>query len=256
MPINTYCTVQELRDEGFRDPPFKDSVLTEKILIASTLIEDITGIWFGAKSRTIRIDGIGGTDLPVHVPIVQIDNVTILHDVSGVTSAQTLDLDTIRIYNRHLTMGLTTPDDRNAPRIELSIFFGGNLFITRWPVGQQNIELQGVFGWTELEPTDTVGETAASSQIPLAQGVIPHDVKDVCKRLVKRYLPFLSNDADVADATKHMFATAVETRDQKVQFGGGSAGSGGGLTSGGLTRDPMIDDVLAKYMRPPMMVMV
>ena len=257
MPINNYCTLEEVREEGFGlTPPFTDPRVNRAIRIASTLIESATGRWFGSKSRSIQFDGTGGTILPVYVPIIRIDTIEIVFDISGVTDSQVVDLASAQVYNRHLTMGLTAPDDRDAPRLELRAVLGGDFFITRWPRGEQNIRLTGKFGFTELDPDDAVGETVAGSQIPLSEGEVPADIQDVCIRLVKRHLPLLANDSDMEDVERGFDITEVETRDQKIKWGGKSSSSGLLGGSMGLTGDRWIDSVLQRYMRPPTMVMV
>lgn len=255
MPVNTYCTVADLNDEGFIDPPYTDDHLNRKIRLASTIIENITGMWFGPKSRTIILDGLGGSVLPVFIPIVQVDDIKLLFEASGSTTFQEIDMSTVRVYNRHLTMGMTTPDDRDTPKLELELFTGAGLFLTTWPKGSQNIQITGVFGYTELGPDDPVGETAERSQIPLSQGEIPEDIRDVCIRLVARNLPALSDDEAIEDATRAHQLTAVETRDQKIQWGGGGRSSSS-ASSSGSTGDPVIDNILSRYMRSPIMRMV
>lgn len=247
MPINLYCTLAEVRAEGVDATAFPDVKVNEKIRLASTHIENVTGHWFGAKDRTLRIDGIGGTALPVHIPIVKVDTVTLLFDVQGITDTLELDPESLQVYNRHLTMGLTNPDDRDAPRIELRAFSGSGLFITKWPKGEQNIQLAGTFGYTELDSTDTVGETVAGNQIPVAQGVVPADILDVCLRLVVRNLPDIGDTDATEDEARRGDTKRVKTRDQEIEYFGRQTTEGfAGL---GLTGDATIDGVLSRYMR-------
>lgn len=254
MPINLYCTLQEVRDEGVTDPPWTDAKVNEKIRLASTHIENVTGHWFGAKDRTLRINGIGGSELPVHIPIIKIDTVTLLFDVQGITTSQELDIESLQVYNRHLTMGLTNPDDRDAPRVVLRTFTGGGFFLTKWPVGDQNIELEGTFGYTELDSTDPVGETVDGNQIPQAQGVVPADIKDVCLRLVVRNLPDIGDTDATEDEARRGDTKRVKTRDQEIEYFGRQTTEGfAGL---GMTGDGAIDMVLSRYMRSPHMAFV
>lgn len=254
MPVNLYCTLQEVRDEGVDATAFPDAKVNKKIRLASTHIENVTGHWFGAKDRTLRINGIGGPELPVHIPIIKIDTATLLFDVQGLTTSQELDIESLQVYNRHLTMGLINPDDRDAPRVVLRAFSGGGFFLTKWPMGDQNIELVGTFGYTELDSTDTVGETVAGNQIPVAQGVVPADITDVCLRLVVRNLPDIGDTDATDDEARRGDTKRVKTRDQEVEYFGRQTSEG--FAGWGLTGDAIIDSTLSRYMRAPHMAFV
>ncbi len=257
MAINEYCTLAEVRAEGYGDPPFSDARIARAIKLASGTIEDITGLWFGSKDRTLLVDAIGGTILPVNVPIIRIDEIDLIFSVSGVTQDQAIDLNSIQIYNRHLTMGLTAPDDREAPRIELRTMAGGDFFfLQRWPTGPQQVKLVGKFGYTELDSADPVGETEAGSQIPLSFGSIPVVIQDACLRLIRLHLPLQSNSDAVEDELRRWDVKQIETRDQKISYGAATGAAGGSPLGSMSTGDIYVDRVLSRYSRPLAMVMV
>jgi hypothetical protein len=61
-----------------------------------------------------------------------------------------VDLDDVEVYNRHLSQGLVDPDDRESPKIVVNVSDIAKIgFIDYWPRGNQNIQVQGVFGYTD-----------------------------------------------------------------------------------------------------------
>ena len=248
----SYCTVQDLRDAGVPSTGIggkTDAELQALIAKASRLVEKFTGRFFEPRSLVVRLDGTGRHGLLVGDPIVSITSITLISD--DFVSNQTIDLSDVRIYNRHLTQNLLNPDDRENPRIEFLEFdrrherIGGvgqdsahHLFHPhRWPEGTQNVELDGVFGYTDFDGTST--------------GKVPDLIGDVTCLIALRMLPAAFSDpdkrADVLDAWK---VTEYKTRDQTIKYA--SPDKLGGRGVGAFTGDPQIDTILALYTRPPM----
>lgn len=244
-----YCNVADLRAAGVPSSGLNgktDAELDTLITRASILVDRYTGRFFEPRSLMIRVDGTGRHGLLVGDPIISITSITLISD--DFVSNQAIDLDDVRIYNRHLTQRLLNPDDRENPRIEFLEFdrrhehFGGSahhLFHPhRWPDGTQNVELDGVFGYTDY--------TTATPQ-----GITPDPIREVTCLLVLRMLAAAFSEpdkrADVLDAWK---VTEYKTRDQTIKYA--SPDKLGGRGVGAFTGDPHIDSILALYSRPPM----
>ena len=189
MPYARYITIAEVRAEG---KPFSDSTaypdpwVQGKIDLASEQIENFTGNWFIAIKRTgvsaIKIDGNGANFLPFPFPIVYIDTITLIYAARyGADPTYAVEPEEVIVYNRHLTQGLVSPDDRKNPGMSIEAFLAyPKEDLNVWPRGDQNVQIEGKFGWTALASTDTVGETVAGSQKPQSEGTTPLMIKRAC----------------------------------------------------------------------------
>lgn len=237
-----YCSVQKLRDAGVTVAQASDAQLQQKISLASKWIDKLTGRFFEPRTKTIRVDGTGARGLLLGDPIISISEIKLISDDSIVTNP--IDLNDVRIYNRHMTQGLFDPDDRESPKIEFLMFDERHEHLPvhvhevfhphRWPKGTQNVEITGVFGYTDPDGT-TNGQT-------------PDLICEACTLMVIRF--FLSTPAEGAsDDANAWRVTEYKTRDQTIKFADpaklGSAGVGA------FTGDPQIDRILAMYARPP-----
>jgi hypothetical protein len=175
-------------------------------------------------------------------PIVAIEAVTIRDPMGGIATVD----DTLRVYNRHLTENLHSPDDRDSPKLE---FIHGNdlggvneypsglaprnfLRDLTWPRGRQNIGLVGLFGFTEPDGSFI--------------GTTPALIQEATQMLVFRNIQRLS--------IRLPGTTAVimeATRDQQVQYA--QPGAGGDTRARVFTGDPDIDQILVGFVRPPYM---
>ena len=258
MPVARYITAAEMRAEG---PPFSDVVaypdayVNARIDMASEFIERATGQWFTPKARTLLVDGSGGRKLRIGHPIVQINTITIIYRARyGAHPEYAINLAETRVGNRHLTQGLINPDDRRLPTIEILDWLSYEPEdIGEWPAGVQNIKLEGVFGWTELDQSITPAETVADSQIPAAQGATPFLIKHVCKLLVRHFWPKIGDFSGLMAATKGGAITNMKTRDQSVTYGNTQTGGGEGVMPAGLTGDWEIDNILIDHRITPAM---
>ncbi|MEE8150636.1 MAG: hypothetical protein V3T43_02830 [Nitrosomonadaceae bacterium] len=142
LPKLGYITVQDVRDEGLTNvEKYSDEHINNRIQYNTKLIERYTGRFFEARKLILDFDGPGAFDLQIDVPIVNVDEVTLLDREFPVTRIFTFDLDDLVIFNRHITMGLQEPDDRENPKI-------GNVW---FPRGRQNVRVEGTFGYTEQD---------------------------------------------------------------------------------------------------------
>lgn len=257
-PSGIYCSIQDMRDEGFLDPPYSDARILAKIKKASKFIEKVTGRWFEPRARTFTLKAQGGQKLFVPQPIIRIDSVEIVYDQDEEYDTTEVTVDELHIYNRHLTMGVTDPDDRDVPMIawpkDSRLWRGEAVgaYVSRWPDAFQAVKITGLFGYTELESGVAPGETLPGSQVPTSYGVTPDAIKDLVMILAAKDLPLIS-DADSRDDEFNKFRiNAMKTREQSITM---SPLSAIGM-AGNWTGDPQVDMVLAQYVSPPGMGLV
>jgi hypothetical protein len=229
-----YCTIEELRAEGVSDPT-TDGMLARRIALASALIDRWTGRWFEPRALTIRADGGGGAALLLGPPVISLTQVRLLFQNMDPTDE--LNLAELRIYNRHLS-GFVDDDDRENPRIEWLSWDRQSSGI--WPEGTQNVELTGVFGYTDPAVGTDDEET----------GVTPLLIKHACILLVMRNLAPLADTEAREETLRSTRITSMQTRDQSISY---AAPSSGGSTRmlGAFSGDPEIDSIIASYCRPP-----
>lgn len=228
-----YATIADLRDEGITTAMASDARLTSRIALASAMIDRWTGRWFEPRDRSFALDGSGTATLFLEAPIVSITSVAI----EGVA----VDLDGLRIYNRHIG-GMIAPDDREDPRIEWRRDTGAALAITafdgvvpQWRRGQQNVLVVGRFGYTDPDGTAT--------------GKTPELIRHATKLLVVRELTQLSDTSARFDAIHRHRLTEERTRDQSYRLEPTRAGRAASVEYP-YTGDPEIDEIVMRYHRP------
>jgi len=233
-----YTTVSAMRDAGVTTAQASAGKLRDLIELASQYVEHFTGRFFVPVAKTILVDGNGARGLLVNEAIVSVANVNILLAVFE-PSESLVDPASIRVFNRHLTQCLLDPDDRDNPKIEF--FFhdttpGAVTFLHgfRWIEGTQNIEIEGVWGFTDPDGTP-IGRT-------------PLLIEQATKLLVLRNLPDLDDEDAKDDINRASFVTELRTRDQQIKYGFPGSGA---ASVGAFTGNPEIDNILARYTRPP-----
>lgn len=231
-----YATVAEMREEGV-PATVTDAWIEQRIALASRMIDRYTGRFFEPRVQTLHLDGRGGRILQLDIPIIAVEHVKVSSS-DGTTT--TLDASSYKVYNRHLTEGLLSPDDRANPKIELlreyetvegeALYFDFQAF----PLGSQNVEVYGTFGYTDPDGSAT--------------GKTPTLVNYACKLLVLRYLQKLYDATGGGSAPAAARPIASEsTQGQSVSFESASAGGRAAMFTG----DSEIDQILAAYMKPP-----
>jgi len=229
-----YCPIQDLRDEGFTIQQASDARLAQLIELASRYIDSVTERFFEPRQQTLELDGRGSPDLLLDEPIIAVEEIEILDQgIGGVPVTGVVDSSSYRVYNRHLTQRLAKPDDRDNPKISfvrngtaVRPLLGRGFF---FPHGTQNIRIKGLFGYTEADGSHT--------------GRTPLLIRDVCKRLVVRDLPLLSDAGQREDAQKRWRLIEEKTRDQSYKLDKL-------VLRGAFTGDPAIDNVLVQFKRP------
>ncbi|GAB1376887.1 hypothetical protein MASR1M48_17390 [Lactococcus petauri] len=222
LPKLGYITVKELRDEGLTDTTkYPDAFLNSRIAYNTKLIENYTGRWFEARDMILDIDGHGAYNLQLEFPIVNIKKVTLLDREFPVTQVFTFELDDITIYNRHITMRMMEPDDREDPRIA-NVYF---------PKGRQNIRIDGTFGYTEYD-----GSTPVMIKRALMLMVMRDKELLASNRRNASLLRGLSGRLQSESTDGHSYSLAVPTP---------SAGA-----TPYFTGDDEIDHILHSFVRP------
>ena len=245
---NALCTIQELRDEGLTVTEGSDKRVLKALIRASKFIERVTGRFFGPKFIEQRVNGRQSPMVFFGDPIIAIEQVEVNSFPFDPEPDFIFSEDSLRVYNRHVANGLLNPDDRDNPKIEifrgprnlhLSSGFNHHRFIDflslEFPKGQQNINVKGVFGYTDPDGSST--------------GSVPEEIRRVCALLTLREIPDLS-EPDRSFENQAFRITQERTRQQSIRFASPS-GRAQSMIYGFFTGDPEIDAVLAAYMRPP-----
>lgn len=240
-----YCTVYDLRGEGLLTSQASDAKAQGWIVRASKYVEQLTGQTFYPSYRPgLTFNGKGGRALLLGEPVIAIENIAI--DYFTVFGANSLVIpgETLRIFNRHLK-GLTNPDDRKNPQLCFvhGADLGGVAFIESsnkgyvlsqliWPDGVKNIQISGLFGYTEADGSFT--------------GNTPFMVREVTKMLVFQLMPAMIDQDGRAEAGQRDRLIQENTRDQGFQLAAP-------WLKGGLTGNWQIDSILCDFRRPPAM---
>lgn len=238
------------RGEGLPDPPDgpTDERVDDMLDLASSLIDEWTGWWFEPRSKVYVLDGPGDhRSLRFEAPIISIASVKRL-DASG-TEIHTYDAEDYVVYNRHLSGG---SDDRRDPRIEyqqegpyaVDAFVYSDRPLQRsrvytWPLGQQNIKVEGRFGYTDYDGV-------------AAEGVTPEGIVRLCRLLVLRVVWPLYSHADMAEEADRRRIVNEKTRDQSWsrEFPWKDSALAHSTGIGMWTGDPEIDRLIKTFQRP------
>src|SRR5262249_55040294 len=156
---------------------------------AGRYVERVTGRWFEPRALTLTLNGRGSRGLLLDHPIIAIEWIK--------TEAGAVDLESVRVFNRHVTEGLLEPDARNSPRIDLVAPFALG---PRWQRGSRNITVRGVFGFTDPDGS--------------AEGETPLLIRRVVQLLVMKDLAKLANVDDRFDARERYRLVSERTREQ------------------------------------------
>lgn len=222
VPKLGYVTVEEVREEGLTDTvKYPDALVNRRISFNSRMIDQYTGRWFDARKMILDLDGIGAWELQLDFPIVSVDKVTLLDREFPPTEVFTFDLEDLVVYNRHMTQGLTAPDDREDPRL-------GNIY---FPKGRLNIRVEGTFGYTTQ-----YGDT-------------PEEIKRACMLMVMRDKELLASPKRKSSLLSGLAGSLIEenTDDHSYKLGVPVRTMG---TTAYYTGDPEIDTLLLNFRRP------
>lgn len=126
-----YITVETLRSEGCPEPPYSASMVEQRIALACSTVDQMTGCFFEKKEGyVITMDGHRHDTLFLPVPPVSVDAIT-----SVVVDAETLDAEYYEVLMSEV------PDGRFNPKLRH--------LTSTWPIGKSNIVITGDFGFVE-----------------------------------------------------------------------------------------------------------
>ncbi len=235
-----YASILDVRNEGFTAARFPDERVQDALDLAAQTIDQFTGQWFEPRARTVELD-VRTPDkaMFLDIPIIAATKISVLGDEQSLAD--------FLVYNRHLTQGLTNPDDRYNPRIEWDNNSDAR-FLDIYPdvrfyEGQKSVKVEGVWGFTELFSSDPVGETTPGSQIPLSYGRVPPAIKRAALLLVAQYLPTIKKGSRFADRGR---VTQEKTKDQSISYGARPDFD----NAYGMTGDTEVDAILMRYRCP------
>lgn len=234
-----YCTVKDVRDEGFSDDSrFKTDRIAKLITGASRDIERYTSRFFEPRLQSHNLDGSGAETQELPMPIIEIREVRILNDRTDTSPSTAIDLEDITVFNRHLTQRMVGEDDREDPRISLvpssgTVSSRAGVF----PRGLQNIKVTGIFGYTDAAPDKN------------RFGVTPEKIRQVCVKMVIRELIPMMEWEEREDYQKRHLLSAEKADDQSFSYRAHGRAAN-------ITGDPEIDGILVDFMAPPEMAAV
>jgi hypothetical protein len=240
VSLGGYCTIQDVRDQGWDASLYTDNQVLAAINYATNLIDRITRIWFEPRYRKVSMDGQHIDQLFLKVPIVAVMVLEIDETVQA--------LEEFVVYNRHLTHGIVNPDDRADPRVawgearsnvDIRRLYGGG----RFAKARKSVVISGIYGYTEHGPGDYAGETVKGNQIPVSYGSTPEPIKQAALRLAIRYMQPIDEGDETGMAGK---VIEEKTRDQSYKLGTPSESD----SSYGLTGDIEVDKILQMYPAP------
>lgn len=173
-----YITLQDMRNEGVKDPPFSDAWVTERIRLASSLFEIATGRYFERRdSQTFLLDGSGSKVLRFVIPPVATDAIT----------SVTLDGTLVDSSEYQVIIPYSPAANIHARLVRLA---------GCWRRGSENIAIVGSFG-----VVDEAGQT-------------PYLVKDAIKRIATLEMPQIGD----ADARRSREIIEEEHRDYRYKL--------------------------------------
>lgn len=239
LPVPQYSLLSDARTFLGLTPEVTDAHLQRLIVRASRYVERTTGRVFEPRFAYRRVNGNSSRKLLLGDPVIAVSSVGIDTQPTQ-TGDLAVELDLLRVYNRHLTEGLLDPDDREDPMIEfvhsddlLGIKFipfrGISLRSLAFPYGVQNVHVRGVFGYTEPDGSPW-GET-------------PELIQHVTRLIVARELPKVGTDAR-EDAQWRWRVKSEKARDVQIDMVDPRKW-------GEMLGDPEIDSILASFTRGP-----
>jgi len=202
-----YCTVADLRAEGVTEAQASDERIAALIDEASRFIDRVTGWFFTPRLRTYRLDGRGTPSIEPPAPPIRIDALSI----SG----------SLVSPDRLIVVGAPVQPGFDGPRLTLRH--------GRFPKGRGNVEVQGLWGYTEDDGT--------------AHGRTPLAIRRACMMLVLRSLAPLADGDASSEARSRWRIIEERTRDQSYKLDRDER-------LADLTGDPDVDAILARYRKP------
>jgi hypothetical protein len=232
--VDTYCSVQDIRDLGITVAMMSDEDVLAQIELWQMVLERVCRQWFNARSMVLSLDGTDSDTLFLGVPIISVEYLRMNgNDVD-------VDTDYFRVYNGRAGW----PDHRRNPKISLVRSEDGNLYTRpvihgqmKFRRGYQNQEIKGIFGFTE------------------ADGSVPKPIKRaLCKlvyeKITKPLNPSLVPTLPPPPPPPTGPISEEETDDHRRKYAVASAKQAAPGILAGVTQDPEIQQILRLYRAP------
>lgn len=250
--VDGYAQVQDLYDEGVPTSMFSPARVAKAITLGSRLFDEWTGRHFVPRLLTLDVDGEGGPLKQLDSPIIGIASVEFTFTTFSPADLPIEEGD-LRVYNRHIRNRMLEPDDREDPRIEFlrienfrypreTLLGDTDLLSTAigFPLSQQNVKIQGVFGYTDPDGS--------------AFGQTPELVKEAVLRIALRKIqPLFSASSGGGAINVAGPITSEKTLDQSVTYSDAAIRAGSHAFIGDFTGDPAVDQIVRTYRRPPIL---
>lgn len=270
-----YCTIADIRNEGFPSSVVSDARLNQLIPLASRYVDKMTGRWFEprtfalatppvgwvaqknnlagpyvvptqlgilAADKPFRVNGNGVRELHLEVPIIRLDFLGIENQAFTYASLTWIELSSVRVYNRHIQEGLTAgaDDDRENPRIGYTVTGRIVETIASGLYPAPRIFPRGrlniaLFGVFGYTDPDPTGQN------PL--GITPYLISVATRRLVQRDLIMDSNICEKLNM-QNLWRVTSDSE------GGTSVSLSDLWLKGKFTGNSEIDSILVAFQRP------
>jgi len=226
-----------VRREGVSSADVGNTRLDIILELASRYIDTFTGQWFEPRQASYVMDGRGHRTIYFEVPVIEVTSIKEV-DAQG-NEKQTFDPAGYLVYNRHVRLNQQDPDDRENSKVERvnptdpwDVRLYGQAW---WPRGQQNVQVDGWFGYTDYDSTDPHGQT-------------PPLIERACVLLALRECwERWGQEGESEEARFRSRLKSEKTRDQSYQLGGVATSLADALAGGRLTGDPEIDSILIEF---------
>lgn len=223
-----YITLQDVRDEGFTDPPYSDARVNLTIERVEDYILQVTGNWFDVRDLVLELDGLDSEILPLPHPIIEVSEIELY--------GSPVNMEDIAIFNRHL-QGMTNPDDRQDPKLVFKSSYlyraSGLPSYRKFPFDSKNVKVTGKFGYRDYDPMNP-------------QGKVPLMLKQAALMLISRFIEGTGTPYSQAHWRAHELKTK-RTRNQTCEY---ESAITEGRIFGGLTGDVYIDRILSLFTSP------
>lgn len=280
VPTN-YCTIEDIRNEGFPDTVVSDDRLNTIIPQASRYIEKMTGRWFYPDTfylqnppagwtpqpnnfsadqngnsiyttpcqlnllpgdRPYRMNGNGVRELTLDIPVIRLDFLGIENQAFLFAQLTWIELDAVRVYNRANQEGVIGGGDDDRENPRIGFTVAGRIVET---IASGLYPAPRIFprGRLNIMLFGVFGYTDydPSGQNPL--GVTPPLIQVACKRLVERDL---LQDASICEKLNMQNLYRVTSDSDS----GTSVSLSDLWLKGRFTGNPEIDSILVAYQRP------
>jgi hypothetical protein len=211
-----YASLAELRAEGVTPEMAGDARVLMLLDEATRTIDRLTGWFFEPRRMTVRLSGRNTPTIELPFPPITLEHVRVGGGFWMPAYDVPLSPEIVWV------VGAPIRADFDVPRITLRFGYA-------FPLGEGNVEVVGLFGYTEEDGSET-GRT------PLA-------IKRAAMLLALRALPPIGDAEAREDNRRRARLIEERTRDQSYRLAPPM-----GTTT--LSGDPEVDEILVRYRRP------